>query len=173
MAASFERIFNAAYEIGYAWVTVHCRTVQQGYAGPGRWAFLTDLVRRYPDRLIFGSGDIWSAPDIFAMLEITGVGAVSVARGCIGNPWIFRQARALMASKTAAAPTVGEQRRVLLEHFDLAVGLHGERAASRKMRKFDIKFAVHHPRPQIVKEAFIKVKSVAEWQRVLDEEYDR
>ena len=173
MAASFERIFDAAYEIGYAWVTVHCRTVRQGYAGPGRWSFLTDLVRRYPDRLIFGSGDIGSAPDIFAMLQTTGVQAVSVARGCIGNPWIFRQARELMAGKTAAAPTLPEQRRVLLEHFDLAVSLHGERAASRKMRKFGIKFAAHHPRPQSVKEAFIKVKSVAEWRRVLEEEYGR
>ena len=40
MAANFERIFDAAYELGYAWATVHCRTVEQRYVGPGRWEFL-------------------------------------------------------------------------------------------------------------------------------------
>src|SRR5690606_27116369 len=51
MAANFERIFNAAYELGYAWATVHCRTVKQKYVGPGKWEFLTDLVQRHPDKI--------------------------------------------------------------------------------------------------------------------------
>ncbi|MHC5004995.1 MAG: tRNA-dihydrouridine synthase, partial [Planctomycetota bacterium] len=46
MARCFEQVFDAAYERGYAWATVHCRTVEQRYIGPGRWEFLTDLVRR-------------------------------------------------------------------------------------------------------------------------------
>src|SRR5690606_17334453 len=84
------------FRIGYAWATIHARTVQQKYIGPSRWDVLRDIVRRHPDRLIFGSGDIWDAGDIFRMLAYTGVAAVAVARGCIGNPWIFRQARALL-----------------------------------------------------------------------------
>ena len=167
----FHRLFDAVYEIGCAWATVHCRTVQQKYVGPGRWPFLTDLVRRHPDRIIFGSGDIWTVRDIFAMLDITGVHAVSVARGCIGNPWIFRQARQLMAGLPAADPTLAEQRAALLAHFDLSVALHGERSAARQMRKFGIKFAVHHPAPDAVKAAFITVRSTGEWRRILDEHY--
>ena len=80
MANNFERIFNAVYEIGYAWATVHCRTVQQKYKGPGRWPFLKSLVERHPDKVIFGSGDIWTVEDIFLMLAHTGVHAASVAR---------------------------------------------------------------------------------------------
>jgi tRNA-dihydrouridine synthase B len=171
MAKSFERIFDAAYDIGYAWATVHCRTVEQRYDGPGRWPFLTDLVRRHPDRLIFGSGDVWTVEDIFAMLELTGVKAVSVARGCIGNPWIFRQARQLMAGEAPAAPTLAEQRQVLLDHFDLAVKLHGERPASKMMRKFGIKFSIHHPDPESVKAEFIRCRSVADWRGVVERWY--
>lgn len=171
MAANFLRIFEAAYEIGYAWATVHCRTVEQRYVGPGRWEFLTDLVGRYPDRLIFGSGDVWTAEDVFAMIEATGVHAVSVARGAIGNPWIFRQARALMAGEAALPPTLAEQRCVLLEHFDLAVHLHGERPASRMMRKFGIKFAQHHPEPDRVKNAFVRCRSIEDWRSVVNEHY--
>lgn len=171
MAANFERIFNAAYDLGYAWVTVHCRSVEQRYLGPGKWEFLADLVKRHPGKLIFGSGDIWQAGDIFAMLELTGVNAVAVARGCIGNPWIFRQARQMMQGDPPTAPTLAEQRRVLLDHFALAVRLHGEKSASRMMRKFGIKFAAHHPEGDAVKVEFIKCKSVAEWKAVIEKHY--
>jgi tRNA-dihydrouridine synthase B len=171
MAANFERIFNAAYDLGYAWATVHCRTVQQKYLGPGKWEFLRDLTARHADKIVFGSGDIWDVNDIFAMLDFTGVHAVAVARGCIGNPWIFRQARQLMAGETPALPTIDEQRRALLEHFELSVALHGERKASKMMRKFGIKFSAHHPTPEIVKLKFIECRSVAEWRAVIDEHY--
>jgi tRNA-dihydrouridine synthase len=171
MARCFERIFSAAYEIGYAWATVHCRTVQQKYHGPGRWEFLTDLVARHPDRLIFGSGDVWCVDDIFAMLELTGVHAVAVARGCIGNPWIFRQARQLMAGRPAQSPSIHEQRTALLEHFELSVALHGEKRASQMMRKFGIKFSVHHPRTDEVKSEFIRCRSVSDWHDVMARHY--
>ena len=172
MADNFETIFNAAYDMGYAWVTVHCRTVEQKYLGPGRWSFLTELVQRHPEKIIFGSGDIWTVNDIFAMLELTGVKAVSVARGCIGNPWIFRQARQMMDGQQPTNPTLEEQKHALLEHFQLSVQLHGEKAASRMMRKFGIKFSVHHPNPDAVKKEFVTCKTVSEWQNVVERWYN-
>ena len=171
MAAAFERIFAAVYEIGYAWATVHARTVEQKYTGYARWPFLAELVRRYPDRVIFGSGDIWSAEDIFTMIELTGVHAVSVARGCIGNPWIFRQARQLMAGESMTAPSLAEQRSALLDHFNLSMRLHGERSASRMMRKFGIRFAAHHPQGDAVRVAFIGCEKAEDWHGVIERYY--
>jgi tRNA-dihydrouridine synthase len=173
MAAKFEEIFAATYELGYAWAVVHCRTVQQKYLGPGKWEFLRDLVRRYPDRVIFGSGDIWTVDDIFRMHDYTGVHGVSVARGCIGNPWIFTQARALMRGETARAPTLSEQRAALESHFELAMQLHGEAAGGRRMRKFGIKFATHHPEAERVKREFIDCETVVDWRRTLERWYPR
>jgi len=171
MALNFEEIFNAAYELGYAWATVHCRTVQQKYLGPGKWPFLTDLVSRHRDKIIFGSGDAWTVHDIFAMLDITGVHAVAVARGCIGNPWIFRQARQMMNGEHPSPPTIDEQRRSLLEHFNLSIALHGERKAGMMMRKFGIKFSAHHPQGDLVKREFIAARTVPEWMAVMDRWY--
>jgi nifR3 family TIM-barrel protein len=172
----FHRIFEAVIRCGYAAATVHGRTVEQKYLGPSRWAFLADLTTRYAGCgvSLFGSGDIWCAADIFRMIRETGVEAVSVARGCIGNPWVFTQARATLAGDGAGAsrpPTIAQQRAVLLEHFDLSVRLHGERSASMMMRKFGIKFSRHHPQGPDVAKAFIAVKSVAEWRAVLDAYY--
>ncbi len=182
MVDNFWKIIDAAYGMGYAWATVHARSVEQKYVGPSRWDLLREIVRRvrrdHPDRIIFGSGDIWNAGDIFRMVEYTGVNGASVARGCIGNPWIFRQARDLLAGRSPVPPTVAEQRAVLEEHFDLALAVNaGKRSAEaftgRNMRKFGVRFAEHHPRGEEVRRRFIEVKSLEDWRGVLDECYDR
>ena len=169
---NFHRILAAAVELGYAGAVIHGRTVEQKYIGPSRWEFLRGVVQQYGGSrfLLGGSGDIWSASDILRMLRETGVQLVSVARGCIGNPWIFRQARALLAGDLQAAqrpPTLAEQRAVLLEHARLSLALHGEEHAGPMMRKFGIKFARHHPQAEEVARAFIAVKTLAEWHAVL------
>jgi tRNA-dihydrouridine synthase B len=176
MAENFERIFTAAYNMGYAWATVHARTVEQKYIGPSRWPFLRDLVARHPEKIIFGSGDIWEAGDIFRMIAYTGVHAVSVARGCIGNPWIFRQTRDLLAGRPPRTPTIAEQRAVLEDHFALALSVnagmrHAEAHTGKTMRKFGIRFAAHHPRAEEVRLRMIAISSLADWRAVLDEFY--
>ena len=171
MENNFEKIFDAAYELEYLWVTVHTRTVSQKYLGPGHRPFLRHLVNKYPERIIFGSGDIWNVWEIFRMLRDTGVSAVSVARGCIGNPWIFKQACSMIKVTQPKNPSIAEQKKVLLDHFKLAVTLHGEDVASKTMRKFGIKFASHHPSQEAVHKKFVQVKSIIEWERVIQEYY--
>jgi tRNA-dihydrouridine synthase len=105
------------------------------------------------------------------MIGYTGVAAVAVARGCIGNPWIFRQARDMMAGREPLRPTIAEQRAVLEEHFRLSVSINGEDRAGKTMRKFGIRFAAHHPRGEDVRRRFIAVGNVEDWLAVLDEYY--
>lgn len=171
MAKNFERIFDASYELGYAWATVHARTVEQKYLGPSRWTFLKDLCERHKDKIVFGSGDVWDVHDIFRMMAYSGVTGVSVARGCIGNPWIFRQARQMIAGEAPGVPTLAEQRAVLMEHFRLSIALNGEQTGGRMMRKFAIKFARHHPDPEAVKTAMCRVSTLEDWKGALAAHY--
>jgi tRNA-dihydrouridine synthase len=180
MIEHFFTIFDAAYDLGCAWVTVHGRTVEQKYLGPSRWDPIRELVERvnarWPDRAVFGSGDVWTVADIFRMVGYTGVAGASVARGCIGNPWIFRQARDLLAGREPAPPTLAEQRAVLLEHFDLALAVNQrfrqpETHTGRTMRKFAIRFAEHHPEAERVRRRFVQITSTEEWRGVVDEFY--
>ena len=174
----FHRVFEAAIDLGYAGAVVHGRSVQQKYLGPSNWDFLRGLTEQYGQVKAFtigGSGDVWQAADVFRMIDQTGVQWVSVARGCIGNPWVFRQARALLAGDTQAAsrpPTIFEQRDVLFAHFELSVAQHGEHLAARLMRKFGIRFSRHHPQGDRVKEAFIRVMGLPGWRAVLEKFYD-
>jgi nifR3 family TIM-barrel protein len=169
----FFEILEAAFELGLNAVTVHARTVEQGYRGPSDWGFLAQVKRHVADRTVLGSGDLFSAEDIRRMLDQTGVNGVTVARGCIGNPWIFGEARALLSGKPLPPPpSVGEQGRVLSEHFELALATHGPRRGVRVMRKFGIKYAELHPCATQVRAAFIGALNLEQWLAVLATWYD-
>jgi nifR3 family TIM-barrel protein len=168
----FWTIFDGAFARGVAAVTVHGRTVRQRYVGPADWTFLARVKRHAGTRTVIGSGDLFSAAACVAMLRETGVDGVSVARGAIGNPWIFAQARALLdGSPPPPPPTILEQRAVLRDHWRLAADLHGVDLAGRGMRKFAIKYARLHPERLAVRDAFVAVKTDADWHAVLDRFY--
>ena len=168
----FWRIFDGAFDRGVAAITVHGRTVRQKYVGPSDWSFLARVKRHAGARVVFGSGDLFSAAACVAMLATTGVDGVSIARGAIGNPWIFAQTAALLAGGSPLPPpTIREQADVLREHWALAVELHGEQLAGRSMRKFAIKYARLHPQYLPVRDAFVAVKINSDWERVLERFY--
>jgi nifR3 family TIM-barrel protein len=173
----FYEIIEAAWANDYAAVRVHGRTVEQKYLGPAHWPFLREVKRRYPDRTILGSGDVFTAHDVVRMLNETGVDIVWIARGAIGNPWIFRDAARLLASGAAVGsmpldpPTIQEQRDALSAHFAIAMQIHGEQLAGRRMRKMGIKYSRFHPENARVKTEFISVRSLRDWTQVLDKWY--
>lgn len=168
----FFQIFDAAWTLGVAAITVHPRSVIQRYRGVADWSFLTRLKRIAGDRTILGSGDLYTPEQIRRMLDTTGVDGVSVARGCIGNPWIFRETRCLLAGEPLPEPpSVPAQGRVIREHYELAVAEHGAERAGRMLRKFGIKYAELHPYAGKVRQAFVAVHTADEWHAVLDEWY--
>jgi nifR3 family TIM-barrel protein len=168
---NFFTILDGAFAAGVAAVTVHGRTVKQKYIGPSRWDFLREVKQHAGGRTILGSGDLFTADDCLAMMQQTGVDGVTVARGAIGNPWIFQQCRAIFAGEPMPAPpSVHEQRSVICEHYRLAHELYGDRCGAM-MRKFGIKYSLLHPAPHEVRDAFIRVKNQHDWMAVLDRFY--
>ena len=167
----FFTILDGAFQLGAAAVTVHGRTVQQRYIGPSRWEALAEIKRHVGDRVILGSGDLFSAQDCLDMMRQTGVDGVTVARGAIGNPWIFSQVRALAAGKPLPPPpSIREQADVIREHYSLSEQLYGERCGAL-MRKFGIKYSALHPKSAAVRDGFVKVRCRNDWETVLQRWY--
>jgi nifR3 family TIM-barrel protein len=187
----FDQVFAAACELRFTAVAVHGRTVEQKYTGTADWSFLKKLVVRFsppsPAPLtqdsghktqdsyrptLFGSGDVFCAQDALRMYQETGLDGIWIARGAIGNPWIFSEFAALLRGEDLPPPpTIHEQRHALLEHFALAVEIYGEELASRQMRKIAIKYAKLHPNGPAVWREFIAVKNQREWNEVLARHY--
>lgn len=168
----FFAIFEGAFRLGVAAVTVHGRTVRQRYEGASSLAFLRDVKQIAGAQMVLGSGDLFTAQDCLAMLRTTGVDGVSVARGAIGNPWIFRQVRALAATgATLPPPSLHQQREVIAEHYRLSEELYGPDRCCRVMRKFGIKYARLHPQLEQVRDAFVAVTEPKHWQAALAKWY--
>jgi len=99
------------------------------------------------------------------------VDGVSVARGAIGNPWIFERARGLAAGVALPPPSLHRQREVIAEHYRMAEEIYGPARSCRVMRKFGIKYARLHPRMLEVRDAFVAVRRSADWRAVLERWY--
>jgi len=170
---NFFEILDGAFELGVSAVTVHGRTVEQRYVGPSRWDFLRRVKQHIGDRLVFGSGDLFSAQACVDMMAETGVDGVTIARGAIGNPWIFAECRALAAGLPLPdPPTVAEQGETIAVHFEESLRCHGAHRAGALMRKFGIKYSEMHPCGRAVRDAFIAVKTPASFREVLARWYD-
>ncbi|MCA9216201.1 MAG: tRNA-dihydrouridine synthase [Planctomycetales bacterium] len=169
----FFQILDGAFELGVSGVTVHGRTVMQRYIGPSRWEFLREVKQHVgPDRVILGSGDLFSAQDCLDMITQTGVDGVTVARGAIGNPWIFAQCQALATGDPLPdPPSVRAQGEIIREHYTMSQELYGERCGAL-MRKSGIKYSALHPEFESVRSEFVKVKRREDWESVLDRWYD-
>jgi hypothetical protein len=68
-------------------------------------------------------------------------------------------------------PAIHDQRDALAEHFAIAMEIHGEQLAGRRMRKMGIKYSRFHPDAANVKRDFINVHSLRDWTSVLEKHY--
>jgi len=124
-------------DIGVKALAVHARTRSQMYKGDARW----EWFRRIRDEAgltipLIGNGDATTPALIARMFDETGVDAVMVGRGAIGNPWIFRDAHAYMdTGEVPAAPTWQERIAVVCEHLSLKCEWLGERQGTLEMRR--------------------------------------
>ena len=138
----FERGTNTAVETakvlesaGVAAVAVHGRTREQFYEGKADWDVIGE-VKAAVSVPVIGNGDVMSGQDAIDMMERTGCDGVMMARGALGNPWIFRDATALWkGEELPEAPTDEERIKMLIKHLDLIIEDKGERIAVREIRK--------------------------------------
>ncbi len=139
-------VARAAEGAGAAAVALHGRTRAQGYSGAADWSAIRD-VKQAVSIPVLGSGDVWTAADALRMRAETGCDAVLVARGAMGNPWIFRELRAHeLGQPIPPPPTRDEWAEVVRLHVRLQIehrrrqrtgesDLEVERHAVRELRK--------------------------------------
>ena len=132
--ANYREAAAAAVEGGAAAVTLHARTRAQGYSGHADWSRIGDLASRLAVP-VFGSGDVFAPGDAARMIAETGCAGVMIARGAMGDPFIFRRARAVMEGGAPEDVSRRELVDAARRHLALAARFLGERSACIEFRK--------------------------------------
>lgn len=142
----FWTICQAAATEGVDMLAIHGRTVEQKYHGKADWSRIAAVKRRFPKLTVFGSGDIFDPNTAFDRLAQTGIDGVIVARGAVGNPWIFANLLARSQGRPLPAPpTLPEQGLVMLEHFEMISVSRKDDRAVPFFRKFAVGYSKRHP----------------------------
>lgn len=119
-------IAYTAQENGASLITVHGRTRSQMYMPGADYSVIAD-VKKALDVPVIGNGDVFSAEDALRLLE-TGCDGVMVARGALGNPFIFTEIRSALRGERYEKPDSSLVIETAVKHLDLMISEKGDMA---------------------------------------------
>ena len=130
-APEVARIIEAA---GASMITVHARTREQMYE-PGVDRSVITAVKQAVSIPVLGNGDIYTAADALSMMDETGCDGVMIARGAMGNPWVFSEICAALDGRDYTPPPMAEKFEVALAQVKEMITEKGERIGVAEAKK--------------------------------------
>lgn len=125
-----------AQDAGIDALFIHGRTKSQEYSGNVDYKIIKE-VKKALDIPVIASGDIFSAKMAKKMFDETGCDGITVARGALGNPWIFQEiTQFLKNNREIERPKPDELILTMLEHLDACIDFYKERNGVMIFRKF-------------------------------------
>ncbi len=133
-----KEVAQLAQDCGVHALFIHGRTKIQAYTGRVDY----DIIRAVKKVLaipLIASGDVFSGPLAEKMFDETGCDGLAVARGCLGNPWIFQEINEYLKNgKIIERPGKKELAAIMQEHLNASIDFYGERNGVVIFRKFYI-----------------------------------
>ncbi len=156
----FWQICQEAVSEGVDAIIIHGRPVENLYRDRSDWEIISEVKREFPQATIIGSGDVMDAETVVERLKTSGLDGVIIARGAIGNPWIFREARALWEGRPKPEdPGLAEQGEVFLRHYEMIAEMRPMKKSVRYFRKFAVGYSRHHPERKKVQADLIAART--------------
>lgn len=115
-------------------IAVHGRTREQMYEGKADW----DIIGKVKEAVsipVIGNGDVFTPEDAEEMIKQSNCDAIMIARGSMGNPWLFKQIKQKLNGEKVTEPKAIDKIDMCIKHYKLALKYDGEYKAIREMRK--------------------------------------
>jgi len=129
-------VAQLAQDAGIAALFIHGRDKHQLYKGGVDYSIISQ-VKKTLSIPVIASGDIWNAVLAKKMFDETGCDGILVARGALGNPWIFKELEAYLENRPLPPlPSTEEVVKAFREHLELSIQEHGEHNGAALMRKY-------------------------------------
>jgi nifR3 family TIM-barrel protein len=155
LARSFEGV-------GVSGVVIHGRSREQGFRGNVSREGIRAVVEAVDAIPIIGNGDIRTIADAESTFHETGCAAVSIGRGSLSNPFLFRQLSHWAATgQSGPDPSFDERIDVMTDHFHGLVERRGERLACLQFRKLIKWYSYAIRPPKTIYHRLINLSSVA------------
>lgn len=169
---NFIKIVSGASERKIDALTIHGRTVMQKFTGDVDWDLIAEMKNRFGQTTIIGSGDLFEPQMIVRRLKAAMIDGVLIARGAVGNPWIYRGLHAVLKGEPVPPrPSLAEQAEVIRKHFEGICRLSEPAPAIRYFRKFLIQYCRLHPRRKQVQNILIAATDKPQFLTAIDECY--
>lgn len=153
-------------DAGAALVTIHGRTKAQGYSGVADWKMVGRAAANVSVPVLC-NGDVHTADLAPKALAESGCDGLLIARGALGNPWIFPQIEAALAGKPIVAPTMTERIATVRDHGILHAELYGGQLVS--FRKHLTWYFKGQPGAKALRDKMMKISTLPELHAVMDE----
>ena len=115
----FLDIAPIAQDEGIKMITLHPRTVSQGYSGKADWNLIAELKNAVKIPIV-GNGDILTPEDAKTMMDSTGCDYVMIGRGAASNPFLFRQINEYLKTGKYSKSTSDDKISALLQYIQYA-----------------------------------------------------
>ncbi|HXX80857.1 MAG TPA: tRNA dihydrouridine synthase DusB [Thermodesulfovibrionales bacterium] len=157
-----------AQDAGVNGLFIHGRTKMQGYGGEVDYHILGGVKDSVAIPVIAG-GNALTPHFIERLFQETGCDGVAVARGALGNPWIFPKTMEYLESRTvSSSPDVSDITRIMKEHLASNAAFYGEKTGVVHFRKFFTWYTRGIPVQGLKVSAFL-AKTLYEMMRLIDE----
>ncbi len=153
-------------EAGADLITIHGRTKAQGYSGVADWAMVGEAKKQVKIPVLC-NGDVHAAERIVQALNVSKCDGVLIARGALGNPWIFRDYAMIARGETPPTITIEERIKVVKRHLDLHLEEYGEHGVNT-FRKHLSWYFKGQPNAKQHRDAMMTAKTKDELISVLD-----
>jgi tRNA-dihydrouridine synthase B len=112
-------------QAGASAITVHCRTREQKITGNADWSHIPKIKENITIPLIL-NGDIMTPELALEAMQTEGADAIMIARGAVGNPFLFREAKQIISGATVEEATVRERIDFCIKHLKLNIEAKGD-----------------------------------------------